>query len=312
MLPTNFSNATYWEEIYPQPLTYWQGSLDTITRRHFRETVRWERASLGRNVVFLSETWVLKLGPPGWVEDTPRETSALRWVTDQLPVQTPELIQTGFLEEWSYIIQRRLPGRNLHELWKTLDQEQRERIAIQHGEILAALHGLDLPDLSAQKDLSLDWHAMIAQQRLNCSSEMRKAGVHPALVDKIENYLADADVLLQNESKYVLLHGDLTHLNFLIEPTNWQITGLIDWGDAKLGPPGHEFISPGVHMYLGDRTALNSFYKSCGKALAPVHHPVELMARAMLYYAGDFAALLQKIPETRACQDWACVARYMW
>jgi len=103
MLPNNFSNPTYWKEIYPQPLACWQASLDRITRRHFRQTVRWERALLGRNIVFMSETWVIKLGPPGWVEDSPREITALQWVAGRLPVQTPDLIHTGIALRFRFL-----------------------------------------------------------------------------------------------------------------------------------------------------------------------------------------------------------------
>lgn len=315
MLPNNFTNLTYWKDIYSQPLPYWQASLDMISNQHFRQSVRWERAALGRNVVFMNETWVLKLGAPGWMVESAREIHALQWITgQQLPVQTPELIGTGVVDGWSYLIQRRLPGRNLFDLWKTLNPAQRERIAIQHGEILAALHALSLPDESTQKGLCFDWAAMMTEHRLMCAPEMEKSGVNPALVAQVESYLAGADGVWQNEAKPVLLHGDLTHLNLLVEPAgpDWQITGLIDWGDAKLGPPGHEFISPGVHMYLGDRAALSSFYHGCGKAMTPVHHPVELMARSMLYYAEGFASLLQKLPEISGCLDWACISIQMW
>jgi hygromycin-B 7''-O-kinase len=117
-----------------------------------------------------------------------------------------------------------------------------------------------------------------------------------------------------DEARPVLLHGDLTHLNMFVEPysADWHITGLIDWGDARLGPPGHEFISPGVHMYLGDRTALSAFHLGCGKAMAGIHDNKELMARAMLYYGGDFAAFLRINQELNDCRDWGCVAQQMW
>jgi aminoglycoside phosphotransferase (APT) family kinase protein len=130
----------------------------------------------------------------------------------------------------------------------------------------------------------------------------------------VEAYLADAAEDLMAQPEVVLLHGDLTHLNFLVEPagSGWRISGLNDWGDARLGPPGHEFISPGVHMYLGDRSALASFYRGCAKALDRVRMPRELMARAMLYYSQDMADLLRRDPQIEACQNWDCIAQHLW
>jgi hygromycin-B 7''-O-kinase len=314
MLPERFSNPTYWKDIHTQPLPYWSASLERINLRHFREGMRWERAALGRNIVFLSEEWVLKLSPPGWVDELEREASALGWVPGRLPVRTPELVHTGRLGAWGYLVQRRLPGQNLRELWQGLDTANREQLAFQHGEILAALHALPLPGLSAGSALAFGWAAMLADQRAACAGEMARAGVPQALVDRVEGYLEAAAPVWQAEAPRVLLHGDLTHLNLLVEPAGaaLRITGLIDWGDAKLGPPGHEFISPGVHMYLGDRAALAHFYAGCGQAGEATRPTQEVMARAMLYYAGDFAHLLGKIPEAAECQDWDCVARMMF
>ena len=314
MLPDDFSNETYWKDIYPRPLSYWQPGLDRITRRHFQQTLVWQRAELGRNVVFVGEEIVIKLSPPAWVDQLERETHALAWVAGRLPVQTPQLLHGGSIDRWGYLIQRRLPGRNLHELWKNLDAEQREPLARRHGEILAALHGLEQPGPSAQAGLAFDWNAMLAEQRLACAEEMLKAGVRPSLAAQVDFYLDGAEVDWQDQSGYVVLHGDLTHLNFLVEPapSGWQITGLMDWGDARLGPPGHEFISPGVHMYLGDRRSLTTFYQGCGQALQAVGYPVEIMARAMLYYADSFASILGRIPQSSACQDWAAIADIMW
>ncbi len=129
-------------------------------------------------------------------------------------------------------------------------------------------------------------------------------------------YLAAAEPSLGDVSKHVLLHGDLTHLNFLVEQQSgrWQLTGLIDWGDVKVGPRAHEFISPGMHMYRGDRQALHPWYDgyglSVGKPMAPLERAV--MARAMLYYAEGFGESIARVPGASTCADWDCVARAFW
>jgi len=314
MLPPEFSNQTYWDEIYWQPLSYWQDSLDRIAHQRFHESIQWERASLGRNIVFLSESWVIKLCPPGWKEDLPREMAALNFVAGQLPVRTPEVIHNGILDEWGYIIQRRLAGRNLHEIWKTLEPGQRKRIAFQHGEILSTLQALIIPDHPGRDALSFDWDAMLAEQNKECVIEMRNGGVNPILLGQVEDYISTHAGSIQNTPHEVLLHGDLTHLNFLANPVgeNIQVTALIDWGDAKIGPPGHEFISPGVHMYLGDHDALACFYQGCGDALKTARNPAELMVRSMLYYARDFASILESTPELKLCRDWPSVEEQLW
>jgi hygromycin-B 7''-O-kinase len=176
---------------------------------------------------------------------------------------------------------------------------------------MATLHTLPLEDSPAA--LAFDWPAMLRVQRAECVSEMRRSGVADALVRQVEHYL---EATPWDNDPPVLLHGDLTHLNLLVaeRPEGWRITGLIDWGDAKLGPRMHEFISPGVHMYRGDPAPLAAWYRGYGWDAHPdaARAQHEIMARAMLYYAEDFARLIRTVPRADRCQDWHAIAAVFW
>jgi hypothetical protein len=37
-----------------------------------------------------------------------------------------------------------------------------------------------------------------------------------------------------------------------------------------------------------------------------------IMARTMLYYADEFAALLRVVPGAGACKDWSSIAQQFW
>lgn len=251
----------YWQELYQQPLPCWQAALDWIMSEHGLERSPWTRAALGRNIVFVSPTAVIKLGPPMWPGEMAREAAALRAVAGRLPVATPSLLALGALGRWEYLVQAPLPGANLRTLWAGLGASDRAALAEQHGALMAALHALPLEDSPA--DLAFDWPAMLGAQRAECVSEMRRAGVADALVWQVEIYL---EATPWDDQPPVLLHGDLTHLNMLVaeQDEGWRITGLIDWGDVKLGPRAHEFISPGVHMYQGDVVPLAAWYRGYG------------------------------------------------
>lgn len=307
MLPDSFSNEYYWSEMYLKPIDYWQPVINEIAAQHHLGG-DWERARLGRNIVFLNEAYVLKISPPGWKEDISREAKALSLVGNLLPVTTPEILVTGEVEAWGYLIQRKLDGQNLHELWSGLSQTERVKIASQHGEILDALHNLGAGNQD-WSGLEFDWVKLYASQREVCQNEMAAAGVPTALVDDAELFLDRTAPLLAEQGDAVLLHGDLTHLNFLVaeDGDGWRICGLIDWGDVKIGPRGHEYISPGVHMYLGDRPVIEAFYQACSRI-----DPEELMARALLYYTGGFADYLKKLSGGIECQSWRDVAERLW
>ena len=133
---------------------------------------------------------------------------------------------------------------SLHAIWAELGASDCAALAEQHGALMAALHALPLEDSPA--DLAFDWSALLGAQRTECVIEMRRAGVADALVRQVEPYL---EATPWGDDPPVLVHGDLTHLNLLVaeQGDGWRITGLIDWGDVKLGSRTHEFISPGVH-----------------------------------------------------------------
>src|SRR5262249_56212552 len=91
-------------------------------------------------------------------------------------------------------------------------------------------------------DVGVEWEAMLGGEGVECVREMRRASVADTLVQQIEPYL---EATPWDAEPPVLLHGDLTHLNMLVaeQAEGWRITGLIDWGDIKIGSRLHEFIS---------------------------------------------------------------------
>ena len=311
LLPQQVDTARYWQELYRQPLAFWQAALDQIMAAHQLVSSPWIRAALGRNIVFVSPTAVIKLGPPMWQGEMQREAAALGAVAGRLPVATPTLLAVGTFDRWDYQVQAPLPGTNLHTLWAELDAPAHVALAEQHGTLMAALHALPLQDLPAH--LTFDWQTMLDVQRAECVSEMQRSGVADALVQQIETYL---DATPWDNEPPVLLHGDLTHLNMLVaeQAGSWRISGLIDWGDVKIGSCIHELISPGVHMYQGDAAALRAWYHgySWTDHATAARDQHQIMARALLYYAEGFARLIQTVPGAAQCQDWYGMAAALW
>jgi hygromycin-B 7''-O-kinase len=257
---------------------------------------------------------VFKLCPPLWSDDADREAAALNFIPNRLSVATPELVATGEEEAWRYLIQRRLPGKLLHTFWFSLEIADKIPLARQHGELMAALHALPAPQ--APPEISFDWARMLAWQKESHFQEMQQAGVPEILLADLPSYLEGAWPLLAADQAQAVLHGDLNALNFLVEPqdSGWRITGLVDWGDVKSGPVTHEFISPGVHMYRGERETLLAWYEGYGltadRRTATFQH--NIMARTMLDYADDFNRYLQLVPGASSCGRWEEVASCFW
>ncbi len=312
-LPTGFDMAAYWADVRVRPLETWLPALRAIRDRHGLPGDDWHRFHRGRNVVVgLGEGLIVKLTPPFWRGDTGRETAAIRWVGDRLPVTVPTVVATGAVGEWEYQVQRRLPGIPLADRWPDVDEADRVRLARRHGEIMAALHALSLD--GAPPEVGFDWPRMLGEQWAACEPEMRAAGVPDGLLATLPAELAAARPLLDAPGPDVLLHGDLTGLNLLVETVDGAltITGLVDWGDAKVGPPAHDMISPGVHQYRADRAPLRAFWDAYG--LPPAIRPRfarEVMVRAMLYYPDTFHHYIRDVLEPDQV-SWSAVARAFW
>jgi len=313
-LPNHFDRETYWQTIYPQPVAYWLPALEQIRQHHRLPGGEWTRYALGRNVVFACGDLVVKLSQPDWTAEIPREADALTFVHQRLPVATPELVAIGEIDGWAYLVQRRLPGVMMRAHRSDLPDAVKVALARQQGAIMAALHALPVQDAPAS--LAFDWAEMLTEQKAECLAEMRTAGVPEALLADMPRYLAEAEPLIAADQPPVLLHGDLDAINLLIEEQHgtWRITGLVDWGDIKLGPAAHDFISPGIHSYRGQRDLLHAWYTGYGlrEEQRSPRFAQNIMARAMLYYAGEFARYLQLAPDAKRCWDWDCVADCFW
>ena len=202
LLPNDFDRQTYWQSIYHQPVPSWLPALEQIRLRHRLPAGEWTRFALGRNVVFACDALVVKLSPPFWVHEIPREADALTFVAQRLPVVTPELITTGELEGWAYLVQRRVPGDLLRSRWADLSPPTQLDLVRQQGEVMAALHAL--PVHNAPASLAFDWTEMLSEQKAECEPEMRNAGVPAPL-------LADLASRRHELSRQFAIESDLVH-----------------------------------------------------------------------------------------------------
>jgi hygromycin-B 7''-O-kinase len=314
LLPTAPDDATYWRDVYDLPLAAWEPALARIADQHHLPAGSWQRFPLGRNIVFGGGDVVVKLGPPFWAADVPTEAEALRFVSGRLPVVTASLLAEGTLDGWGYLVQRRLPGTLLRDVWPDLTPPERASVAFQHGALMAALH--TLPPEEAPAILERDWPLVIGGQWEDCLAGLAASGVPEPLLADAPAYLAPMRERVLASEPTVLLHGDLNFLNLLVEcaPDGWRIAGLLDWSDVALGPVAHELISPAVHMYRGDRALLHEWYAGYGltpeRRSSVLQH--EAMARAILWYAGEFGEMLERVPGAAACQCWSEVAERFW
>lgn len=257
----------------------WRQAAEVICARHGINHARLRRSAQGENIIFLvDETCVVKIFTP-FRENYQRETEALKFARDKLSIDTPELIDTGEIEGWPYLVMTQLAGHASREVWAKTERRDRLEIVARLGVAMSELHAHAAPLRTA---LDRDWWGFIQRQALTSVERQRSCGASPAWLESLPAYIAARLPLLETNYQPVFLHGDIHAGNVLLVERGgrWRVNGLIDFGDSLCGAKEYEFVAPGVLMVQGDAELQRALLLAYGYAEAQLDH--ELRARLML------------------------------
>jgi hygromycin-B 7''-O-kinase len=258
----------------------WQQAAAAICARHHLPYARLRRAPQGENIVFfIDHRFMLKIFAP-FRDSYVREKAALEVAHGKLGIETPEMVHTGDLEGWSYLVMTQLTGLPARAVWSALNAHERLAIVSRLGAGLQSLHEHVAP--LSHPALNRDWRGFIARQAQMCVERQRACGANPEWVERLPAYIAQRLALLPAEYTPVLLHGDVHLGNLLLTPGNggWKLTGVFDFGDSRCGFHEYEFVAPGVLMVQGNRALQRAFLRAYGYTEAQLD--MTLLARLML------------------------------
>ncbi|HEX8919824.1 MAG TPA: hypothetical protein VF766_00005, partial [Pyrinomonadaceae bacterium] len=118
----------------------WRQAVATICERHNLPYKSLRRSPQGENIIFfVDETLVVKIFAP-FRDNYLRETTALEFAQGKLSIRTPELICTGEIEDWSYLVMTQIPGQASREVWASIGLRDRLEIASHLGVAMRELH----------------------------------------------------------------------------------------------------------------------------------------------------------------------------
>ena len=246
-------------------------------------------------VMDLGEDRVLKVFPPYEPDGCAREVGALRAVAGRLPVNTPQVLATGELAGWPYVVMSRLPGapanggwanrRPLDEPWQRLPRQTQLELLETVGRALAALHRL--PTGSVDPALRIDWEAFMAQQRANCTQRLRARGLAETWLEQVDDFLDQTP--LETERR-ALLHTEVMrdHVQLVEAQGSWSVGGLLDFEPAMVGEPEYDLASVGVFLCGSDREWFDAFARGYGARRSPALAR-RILAWLLLHRYGDLA-----------------------
>ena len=273
----------------------WAPAVRAICDRHGLDPSAIQRGTLGSNVVFQCGDVFVKLFPPLWAADFVRERTVLSHVRG-LPI--PELVAEGDVEEWPYLVVSAVPGTPAGELWPELEPDDRANVVLQLGQLMRRLHEHSIP-----ADLPADWVGFL-RERLD------RAETHQAVGEPWLTWLRERIAgFAEPNGQRVVLSADITGDHVLLGRVagRLEITGFIDFGDARVGHPWYEFVAPFAFYTFGRPGLSRLLVESYGLPLTP-ELADRLTTWCLLHEFGRISDFLESCP----VDDGAGFHRALW
>ncbi|MFI9048059.1 aminoglycoside phosphotransferase family protein [Streptomyces sp. NPDC053427] len=249
-------------------------------------------------VYAVGERYVLKLFPAASAAEGVAEARVLAHLQGRLPVPTPYVHDAGeYGNGRRYLLMSRLRGDDLAVAWPRVPRADRDRIATEVGETLAALHALDPAPLADVLGPG-DWSAFLDAQRATAVSRQRARGLPDPWLERIPDFLDSvrppaARPDMDGKAAGVLLHTEFMRQHLLIDAhDDWRLTGLVDFEPAMIGDRAYDFVAVGLFVSRGDPRLLGRVLRAYGAAF----DPRTLLAHALLHVHSNFPWYLRELP----------------
>jgi hygromycin-B 7''-O-kinase len=254
------------------------------------------RYSTGTQPVYaIGANCVLKLFPPPDSDGGLAEEDALAAVAGRLPVATPQVLGSGEMDGWRYVLMTQLEGRLLSDAWPDIPAADRDRFGVELGETLAALHGIDTSPLDR---LKVDWPAFLQRQRDTAVEHQRERGLAARWLQQIPEFL---DTWMPAaEAPRALLHTELMREHLLVAPrkNRWELTGLFDFEPAMVGAAEYDLAAYGLFVSAGNSRLFGRTLRAYGRsdAIGDDAFARRILAYTLLHRYSNLSWYLQRMP----------------
>jgi hygromycin-B 7''-O-kinase len=287
-----------WGRVFTD-LAVWRPMVEAICRRHGVAADRVRAGHPGSNAVFVvNEQVVVKISAPIFREEFEPEQEVTALVAGRTALPVPRILDRGVIDagqEWPYFVMTHLPGERIGEVWERVPRGDRERIAEELGRMTRAIHDLPAADLRLLDTTSAGWASFVQRQIEGCPAHHSGGSLPPHLVAQIPAFLAGVELLPASPPR--LLNADITEDHVLLDetPRGWEITGLIDFGDAMAGDPEYEFVCVHLGALAGDRAAFRAFRAGYGLDAVDPQFSRRMLAWTLLHRFSDMRPHLERL-----------------
>lgn len=283
-MPTSLPGPMSFEdlEVFRTNPSLWLPAALDIARGHSLNTTDVHVFPNGSNlVVGLGGERILKIYPPMLRHQFVAERASLKRLDRKLRVPTPEIELEGERDGWPYLVMTRLRGVTGEDAWPALPEDQKERILWQIGELIAEVQGISPGELL---DVPPRWEEFLPRQIQGCRARHERLGLPQRYLDGLDAYLREAEMTIPLQITPVILTGEYIPENFLLaeDSGEWNLAGLIDFGDVMTGWGEYDLLGPSTFMAGGKLGRVRSLFRGFGYADAQLKN--ELRRRLMILF----------------------------
>ncbi|MEN9936560.1 MAG: hypothetical protein RLZZ387_3139 [Chloroflexota bacterium] len=315
----HFAGTAEYAACFTDP-DFWRPYVETVCDRLGLGSRRVIRAGLpGTNAVFLVDgTWAVKLYPDlfGGQASFPAEVE-LYGLVARAGLPAPALVAHGALFDddlpwrWPYIVTRVIPGGSLGE--SQVSDDDRLALARWLGPLVRSIHRLPLEGCIS---LQPDWDgfaAYLEAQRAGVAARHAGWGMPAHLAAQLDAYIPPVAALIDREAPPAVMHCDLNHDHVLglEEGGRWRPTGIIDFGDARVGDPAYELGALHLGLFHSDRRLLRAFLDSYGWEIHP-GFPRRAMCMALLHECNVLWSVFEDLPHAAEVATLEELEQLVW
>ena len=176
-----------------------------------------------------------------------REVQFLNLIRDSVSLEIPNPLFISEDPNNPFVGYKKIPGISLSRVYKKTTPEERKKIAKKVGNFLTEYHSDKIKDKVRMRKYGEDiFNTQILYDEWSEYFLKTKKLVYPLIDESKQEWLEQlfARFLLKENFEFTttLTHGDFDTSNILVNPKNFDVTGIIDFEEAKIADPAYDLI----------------------------------------------------------------------
>ncbi len=210
-----------------------------------------------------------------------------------------------------FLVIERLPGVTLESVWARIPHPNRVALMGGIGRMMACVHRELVGSLA---DLPPQWAPFLEGQIAGCLARHTRLGSPEFLLRELVDYVREGAPLIPTAFRPVILTGEYTPFNLLVQEHNgwWEHSGMIDFGDAMIGPPEYDFLGPSTFLCAGNSELVRAWMQTYGVGAQVSNEQRQRWMTLLLLHRYSYPKAQIRIPGWEASGSIAELAEKIW